>query len=294
LFSVFGLTLEANDISNPTWNLTARAKVTWITLALLLLVYLPVLIPWLYRMSPQLERFFDRVRGQGVKTIEFQASIFGIRVDYGVENAADAYENTVLKPIDESLTPEDIEQQLRESYAEALELTDSSLGIDPTQALQRIDDLASYYGQIRQSLPSGRRRTSLFTQIASTMWSLMPSTQDFPIHNRLNSPEGGDRLSAYKYLEWRPSAEFTDNLLSRAVGVLETPFGQYHALLALRSLVTKTQLTQSQKQRISHTLARFEGLEYLGGTDRRTFMLSILAVLRSSNSSSTEDTALQP
>jgi hypothetical protein len=273
------LSLETEDVSSATWKLTADAEVTWITLALLLLVCLPVLIPWLYRTGPLLESLLDRARSQGVE--EFETSIFRIKFDSGVEKAADTYQANVLKPIDESLRPEDFEQQLRESYAEALELTDSSSrGIEPTEALRRIDELAIYYCQIRQSLPSGRERTRLFTQIASTMWSLIPSTQDFPIHNRLNSPEGGDRLSAYKYLERRPSAEYTDNLLSRAVGVLETPFGQYHALLALRSLVITAQLTQSQKQRISHTLDQFEGLEYLGGKDRRTFMLSILAVLR--------------
>lgn len=287
LLSIIGLSFELED----TWKVSADVGVTAVTLLLLLLICLPVIVPWLRANEPSLERFFGWFRSQGIEEIE--SGLGRIKFASGAPNAADTYENSVLKPVNENLGPEEIEQELRDSYSEVLELTDSSLGIDPPRALRMVDELATYYDRIRESIPPSRERTRLMTQVASTMWSLMPSTEDFPVRARLNSPRGGERLSAYKYLEWRPSAEFTDSLLSRAVGALETPFGQYHALLTLRRLVNTVELTPSQEQRISDTLAWFVELEYLRGADRGVLMRGILAVLRSSGTPPSEDAALE-
>ncbi|MCZ0905008.1 hypothetical protein ON021_34450, partial [Microcoleus sp. HI-ES] len=70
-------------------------------------------------------------------------------------------------------------------------------------------------------------------EISSTMWTLIPKVITFPVHERLNIQKGGERLSAYKHVEWNTSTDSINLLVSRAVGIMEMPYTQYAALLAL-------------------------------------------------------------
>jgi len=89
---------------------------------------------------------------------------------------------------------------------------------------------------------------------------------------------GGERLSAYKYIEWQPSIEYVNLLLSRAIGILEMPFGQYAALLALRRIVKSNKLVQTQSREIIDILNWSANIDYIG-KDRRRLMIEIVSIL---------------
>lgn len=252
-------------------------QVTSITLVLFLLGCLPFLIPWLYTVSPQIGGSLGWLRRQGVEEVE--TSIFRIKLTAGVEKAAEVYENTILQPEARPLAPAQAEQQLDRGYREAIELAASSQRYSSADALERVDELAALYDQIRSQVPSGAERSRLMRLISSTMWSLIPQIKELPVKQRLLSDNGGTRLSAYKYLEWRPGSEALDVLLSRSIGTLETPFGQFAALLALRRVLGQTQLTAEQRQMVQTTLRWYLQLGY-SGNDRRNLIESILSTLK--------------
>ncbi|HEY0735714.1 MAG TPA: hypothetical protein VGD69_12460 [Herpetosiphonaceae bacterium] len=249
--------------------------VTSITLILFLLAWLPFLIPWLYAVSPRIGGSLGWLRTQGVEEVE--TSIFRIKLAAGVEKAAEVYENTILQSEARPQGPVQADQ-LDRGYQEAIQLAAASHRYSSADALARVDELAALYDQIRSQVPSGPERSRLMRLISSTMWSLIPQIDDLPIKPRLLSDNGGTRLSAYKYLEWRPTAESLDVLLSRAIGTLETPFGQYAALLALRRVLGQAQMTPEQLQVVRATLRSYLQLGY-SGDDRRNLMESILSTL---------------
>ncbi len=117
------------------------------------------------------------------------------------------------------------------------------------------------------------------TNIASIMFSLMPSVDVFPIQQSITSPDGGQRLAAYKYLEYKPDLGFLDLLLSRAVGILEVPFGQFHALLSLRRMISSVPVTPAQKDCVTQMLDWTAGLPFIG-SDRRALMANINRLLQ--------------
>lgn len=251
--------------------------VTSITLVLFLLGCLPFLIPWLYAVSPRIGGSLGWLRRQGVEEVE--TSIFRIKLTAGVEQAAEVYENTVLQPEARLLAPAQAEQQLDRGYREAIELAASSQRYSSADALERVDELAALYDQIRSQVPSGAERSRLMRLISSTMWSLIPQIKELPVKQRLLSDNGGTRLLAYKYLEWRPSSEALDVLLSRSIGMLETPFGQFAALLALRRVLAQAQLTAEQRRMVQTTLRWYLQLGY-SGEDRRNLIQGILSTLK--------------
>ncbi|NET39726.1 MAG: hypothetical protein F6K19_48500 [Cyanothece sp. SIO1E1] len=96
----------------------------------------------------------------------------------------------------------------------------------------------------------------------------------------MNSHKAGKRLSAYKYLEWHPSSEYMDLLLSRAVGILEMPFGQYGALLALRRVLTTNELSQAQLKKIEDILHWAANLDYVcSDRGRHRLMMEIVLII---------------
>lgn len=249
--------------------------VTSITLILFLLAWLPFLIPWIYAVAPRIGGSLGWLRTQGVEEVE--TSIFRIKLAAGVEKAAEVYENTILQSEARPQGPIQADQ-LDRGYQEAIQLAVSSHGYSSADALARVDELAALYDQIRSQVPSGPERSRLMRLISSTMWSLIPQIDDLAVKPRLLSDNGGTRLSAYKYLEWRPTADSLDVLLSRSIGTLETPFGQYDALLALRRVLGQAQLTPEQLQMVRATIGWYLQLGY-SGDDRRNLMRSILSTL---------------
>ena len=270
LLSPIGLSIQTDDINSLPWKVSANIQITSITVTFLLLAWLPLLIPWLVSMSPRLQSFFTGIRESGIEEIE--AGILRIKLSPGINEAAEIYK----KVADPKKDPD----QLESSYKEALATLAASETLSPSDAMSRIDEVCSYYDRIRQTLPSGPKRTSLITELSSILWPLMSrvNVMDLNIRERLESSSGGKRLSAYKYLEYEPNLEYLNLLLSRAVGILEEPFGQYSALLALRRFVVNLQLNTSQKELIISHLNWSAKLEYIGN-DRRYLMNSIVAKL---------------
>lgn len=276
LISILELSFQTDDTTSNIWKISTNFQVTSITLVLFLLAWLPFLIPWIYAVSPRLGGSLGWLRTQGVEEVE--TSIFRIKLTAGVEKAAEAYENTVLQPEARPLGPIQAEQQLERGYREAIELAASSHRYSSADALARVDELAALYDQIRSQVPSGAERSRLMRLISSTMWSLTPQIKELPVKQRLLSDNGGIRLSAYKYLEWRPSVESLDVLLSRSIGTLETPFGQFAALLALRRVLGQAHPAEEQIQMVQTTLRWYLALGY-SGDDRRNLIESILGTL---------------
>ena len=276
LLSPLGLFLETENIKSAPLKLSANIQINSITLLFLLLAWLPFLIPWLVTISPRFQKFFTGLREGGVEEIE--AGILRIKLSPGVHEAAETYKSKVVdfnqpKPLEEN------PDQLERSYKEALGAIDSSEILSSAEARYKIDELAKYYNNIRATLPSSSRRTHLMVELAALLWSLMPSIKDFPVRERLNSPKGGERLSAYKYLEYKPDLDHLDLLLSRAAGILEEPFGQYAALLALRRLALNLRLDPAQKEMVIDHLSWSAQLEYMG-RDRVYMMNAIISIIR--------------
>jgi hypothetical protein len=147
--------------------------------------------------------------------------------------------------------------------------------------MSKIVELSQYYDEVRATMPSSRKRTRLMQDISAIIWSLMPSIENLPVREWMKSPRGGERLVSYKYIEYKLSLENLDLLLSRAAGILEEPYGQYSALLALRRLAINVELDTSQKHLITNQLAWAAGLEYMG-KDRVNLMKAILSILTAS------------
>lgn len=271
LLSPIGLSIETENFRSLPWKVSADIQITSITITFLILAWVPLLIPWLISMSPRLQSFLMGIRESGIEEIE--AGILRIKLNPAIKEAAEIYR----KAADPKTDP----NQLENSYKEALATIAMSDALSPADAIKKIDEVCSYYDRIRQTLPSGPRRTRLLTELASILWTLMSrvNLKDLDIRERLLSPSGGKRLSAYKYLEYAPDVEYLNLLLSRAVGVLEEPFGQYSALLALRRLAVNVDLDASQKELILRHLRWSVELEYMGD-DRIYLMNSILTRLQ--------------
>lgn len=280
VISIVNITIQSDSITTGSWKLTTTIAVTSTTLVLLLLLWLPILLPWFFSSSSRFRDVLGMLREQGVEEIEAGSSGVRVVLSPAIQKAADTYEQKVLGVMNQNMPSVEKEQQLEYSYEEATALAQASEYINPADALNQINKLASYYNEVRNKMPSGHKRKQLLTQVSSAMWALIPSTQSFPVGERLRSAKGGERLSAYKYLEWKPSVEHLDVLLSRAMGVLETPFGQYAALLALRQLARQEILDAPQKMRIVQLLRWEMNLDYVG-FDRRHLMKTIIKILES-------------
>jgi hypothetical protein len=291
VLSLLGLSVQTDNFSSGTWKVSADIRVSSTTLALLLLAWLPLLIPWIVHLSPRIREFLIGLREGGVEEIE--AGILKIKLGAGVHRAADAYENTLPKP--DGPTPLSVQsvEAFDQSYQETLTSLNSSTRLNAPEALQRVDQLCLYYDRVRETIPSGPRRTRLMTGIASTMWALAPSIPGFPFRQRLNSALGGERLSAYKYLEWQATPDCLELLLSRAIGVLEVPFGQWNALLALRRIVSKSQIDAGKREFLLQNLRWSADLEFQGG-DRRFLMKTIISELQHSPSGSVAEHSTIP
>lgn len=208
---------------------------------------------------------------------EIEASIFRIRLHPGVRQAAESYETNLQENL-HLFSADTAKKEVENVFVETRNLLAHSSQLTSSQAMLQINLLASYYDRVRKEMESGHERTRLMTVIASTMWSLMTFVKDFPVSERLISAKGGERLSAYKFLEWEPNIVYLDTLLSRSVGVLEDPFGQYGALLALRRMVSVISVSQSQRELILSILGWASKINYMG-SGRLTLMKSIESIL---------------
>ncbi|MEM8806567.1 MAG: hypothetical protein AAGF01_11120, partial [Cyanobacteria bacterium P01_G01_bin.38] len=281
VLSIVNISLKSDEIRSDIWSFSIDIKVTSITLLLIFILWLPILLPWLISLFPQLQGSLNWLRRQGIEEVE--TNLLRIKLRYGVEEASKNYEEEIWEPgaTSATLTSRETHEQIERRYRDAITLVDTASNIDSVEALRRIDQLANYYDKVRYEMPSGSNRTRLMREISSIMWALVPKTVSFPVRERLMSAKAGKRLSAYKYIEWQPSAKHINLLLSRAVGVLEMPFGQYSALLALRRVIANNQLTPNQLKEISSILNWSGELDYIKSSQGRSGLTKeILSILR--------------
>ncbi|MBD2462504.1 hypothetical protein H6G89_15770 [Oscillatoria sp. FACHB-1407] len=274
VLSVLKISLNSD---NGAWSFSLELNVTSITLLLLFLLWLPTLLPWFLERIPQMRGSLNWLREQGIEEIE--TNLLKIKLRYGVQEASETYQTQISEVGAINLTSQETQQQLEQRYQEAIALVDAASNIESAEALKRIDQLAGYYDRVREEMSPGSNRTRLMLQISSTMWALVPKVTHFPITERLNSAKGGERLSAYKYIEWTAFIDEIDLLVSRAIGVLEVPFNQYSALLALRRVVTNHSFSPEQSKAIVDVLTWSSDLDYIS-SDRQQLMIEIASILK--------------
>lgn len=277
ILSVLNISLKSDNVNSKIWSFSVELKVTSVTLVLVFLFWLPALVPWFLTQFPQLQGSLNWLREQGIEEIE--TNLLRIKLKYGVQEASEKYEEKISDIGAINLTSQETQQQLERRYRDAIALVDPASDIDSTEALKRIDQLAGYYDRVRDEMPYGHNRTKLMHEISSTMWTLIPKVINFPVHERLNSQKGGERLSAYKHVEWNTSTDYINLLVSRAVGIMEMPYTQYAALLALRRVVTNNQFSPSKSAEIIDILNWSANLDYMQ-PERRKLMIEIASLLK--------------
>jgi hypothetical protein len=276
ILSVLNISLKSDQVNSNIWSLSIELKVTSVTLVLLLLFWLPILLPWILSQVPQVQGSLNWLREQGIEEIE--TNLLRIKLRYSIQEASEKYEEKISNVGAINLTFQETQQQLEERYRDAIALVDAAGDIDSTEALKRIDQLAVHYNRVREEMPSGRNRTKLMREISSIMWTLVPKVTNFPVHERLMSANAGERLSVYKYIEWKAATDYINLLVSRAVGILEMPHTQYGALLALRRVAINNQFTANQSAEIIDILNWAANLDYMN-QDRRKLMLEIASII---------------
>ncbi len=277
VLSILSISLKSDKVNSSIWSFSIELKVTSLTLVLLFLFWLPILLPWILSQIPQVQGSLNWLREQGIEEIE--TNLLRIKLKYGVQEASEKYEEKISDVGAINLTSQETYQQLERRYRDAIALVDAASDIDSTEALKRIDQLAGYYERVRDEMPFGLNRTKLMREISSTMWTLIPKVVNFPVHERLNSYNGGERLSAYKYIEWNASTDDINLLVSRAVGIYEMPFTQYSALLALRRVVTSNQVTFNKSAEIMDILNWSAHLDYMR-PNCQELMTEVASILR--------------
>lgn len=276
ILSLFAITIQIDNSVFPPWSASAEFRVSTITLILLLVAWLPLIISWAIRFSPRIQQMFTGLRDLGIE--EIRAGILEIKLSPGIEKAVEAYGSKIQETASVEHADKKKSASVQETYKSITEFLNSSQQLDQEEAMLRINQLCDYYDRLRETLPSGHNRTKLFDDIAATMWSLMPNIKNFPVIERLKSPNAGERLSAYKYVEWKPNLEYLELLLPRAAGVLEFPYGQYNALLALRRVVTSNHLSVDLRELIITILKWNSDIPFMG-QDRRMLMSLIITIL---------------
>jgi hypothetical protein len=292
VIDILQLSYQVNPNGQAGWQLTVAPSIKATTIVLALILCLPILLPLINRVISEgyIRRLTGTLRNEGIEEIE--TNTLRIKLSADATQSAEAYERKVLSETETADVSNPIEYQatFERAYSEVTTLAQRSNAISSEQALEFINELANYYDEIRENLPGGSGRTTLMTRIASLIWSIIPSIQQFPIEKYIVSRSGGKRLAAYKYLEWQPDPAYLNELLVRALGVLETPFGQYSALNALQRLITATTLTEGQSRTVLVNLKWHSKQRHLAyGQDRVQKMRAIIATLESGLTSNTQE-----
>ena len=122
---------------------------------------------------------------------------------------------------------------------------------DWVEPLQKLYRLVKEFNRTRR-MPPSNLRTRQGDEIAFAMREAAPFVfNQFEVGAWLQSDSVGKRLAAIKYLDWLQDLEYLDGLLARLFS--ESPFVQFHILLALDSLVD--QLDDKGRVKVKGALA---------------------------------------
>jgi hypothetical protein len=119
---------------------------------------------------------------------------------------------------------------------------------------RRLYDLVKAFNHNRHQ-PISNRRTRAGDDIAFRIRELAPELEgQFDLDSWLNSDNVGKRLAAVEYLDWKQDTEYFRSLLDKLFN--ETPFIQFHILIAINSLVD--QLSYTEMKHLRERLAAYD------------------------------------
>jgi hypothetical protein len=116
--------------------------------------------------------------------------------------------------------------------AVASKAVEATLSVRSSDADQTLAELAQEYNAVRDSMRSGRERTTKMTVLVSKMVAYAPNLTDFDVKEALKAEDPGSRLAAYAYLYARPAFEPLEALVS-SVTREDKPFNEYWGIRAI-------------------------------------------------------------
>lgn len=170
----------------------------------------------------------------------------------------------------------------RDMFAASLKATEefiASTASDAAAAREKIEQLRREYVEVRSTMKSGDVRTFKLEQILAEVRAYAGRASFTATELQDNYKHGGPghRVAVYAILQREPNSALFDTVLDAIKDPDKPPFEQYHALLAVRSMLSD--LNAEQKQLLHNLLANFlrdEGSRIAKSTDRRYVAEQIL------------------
>jgi len=220
---------------------------------------------------------FMREWGRLLKEIGFRK--------FGPLELADEVDKALLNVPDELKRSEiELDLKQRDPISEInrkiidIEKQAKQIKIEETDAIEKINSLVILFNRCRIEIERGDERTRLMTKIASGMMFNLNFVKTVNYFKEINSDSEGWRIVGYKNYELSPKNDEFFTLLSRALGVLETPFGQWSALIAFLRVVEKCKLSQAEADDAHKSLSIVGSAKFIvkGGEDRHWVISRIL------------------
>lgn len=145
--------------------------------------------------------------------------------------------------------------------------------VPPDEKLTQIYTLADEYERIRESMPSGHRRTQAMGQIARQVLSYLPLDHYDPEADLLNSA-AGHRLVAYLSLVANPDAQLAERLARTLTEREGIPYNQSWALRALSHIVDTHGRGSISRKSVDQLRGMRDGLR--PGSDRQLLLADLV------------------
>jgi hypothetical protein len=135
VLSIVDISISSDNIYDGPWKVSTGISASNTTLWLLLIAWIPVILPWLEAQLPRIRSSVGWLRSQGIE--EIAASIFSIKIASGKETV-DTYESKVIGSVDRTIrspTARDIGEDLSDSYKAAIASVSKSSALSSKDAL---------------------------------------------------------------------------------------------------------------------------------------------------------------
>jgi hypothetical protein len=214
-------------------KLTFKFEVTSTTAIFVTLIWLPSILKIVALTGGAIKTPAGEITGSSM--MPMLQSLTGDTLGFLIEQTKLAED---VAPPQQQLEMRQIRHEWQKAYASQVPLS---------EARQQIESLSQRYKEIRNSLPSGAKRTFEMESIAGRMRALAPEV-NFPeseVNHLLKSNDQGKRLLGLSVTEWSGDANYFYPVLS-IIANSETAFEQTCALRAAEKMVSK--LNSQQKQ----------------------------------------------
>lgn len=214
-------------------KLTFKFEVTSTTAIFVSLIWLPSILKIVALTGGAIKTPAGEITGSSM--MPMLQSLTGDTLGFLIEQTKLAED---VAPPQQQLEMRQIRHEWQKAYASQVPLS---------EARQQIESLSQRYKEIRNSLPSGAKRTFEMESIAGRMRALA-SEVNFPeseVNHLLKSNDQGKRLLGLSVTEWSGDANYFYPVLS-IIANSETAFEQTCALRAAQKMVSK--LNSQQKQ----------------------------------------------